>query len=89
MTGCSVPGSGCSRPSASSPPSSSQPREKPKTWKRRHLDHYAALARDTVDETLLGNDDLDRLEEERENLRVAFDLALEIEPELALELDAE
>ena len=54
--------------------------------KRRHLDHYAALADDCFDETLLGNDDLDRLEEERENLRVAFDLALEIEPELALEL---
>jgi predicted ATPase/class 3 adenylate cyclase len=54
--------------------------------KRRHLDHYAALADDGFDETLLGNDDLDRLEEERENLRVAFDLALEIEPELALEL---
>jgi non-specific serine/threonine protein kinase len=54
--------------------------------KRRHLDHYAALAHDSFDETLLGNDDLDRLEEERENLRVAFDLALEIEPGLALEL---
>ena len=53
---------------------------------RRHLDHYAALADDCFDETLLGNDDLDRLEEERENLRVAFDLALEIEPGLALEL---
>jgi tetratricopeptide (TPR) repeat protein len=54
--------------------------------KRRHLDHYTALAYAGFDETLLGNDDLDRLEEERENLRVAFDLALEIEPELALEL---
>ena len=54
--------------------------------KRRHLDHYAALADDCFDETLLGNDDLERLEEERENLRVAFDLALEIEPELALEM---
>jgi non-specific serine/threonine protein kinase len=54
--------------------------------KHRHLDHYAALARDAVDETLLGNDDVDLLEEERENLRVAFDLALEIEPGLALEL---
>jgi predicted ATPase/class 3 adenylate cyclase len=54
--------------------------------KRRHLEHYAALARDAVDETMLGNDDLERLEEERANLRVAFDLALEIKPELALEL---
>jgi len=52
----------------------------------RHLEYYAALAEDCFDETLLGNDDFDRLEEERENLRVAFDLALEIEPELALEL---
>ncbi len=54
--------------------------------RRRHLDHYAALAEDCFDETLLGNDDLDRLEEERENLRVAFDLALAIEPGVALEL---
>jgi predicted ATPase/class 3 adenylate cyclase len=54
--------------------------------RRRHLGHYAALAEDCFDETLLGNDDLDRLEEERENLRVAFDLALEIESGLALEL---
>jgi non-specific serine/threonine protein kinase len=53
---------------------------------RRHLEHYAALAEACFDDTLLGHDDLDRLEEERENLRVAFDLALEIEPELALEL---
>ena len=52
---------------------------------RRHLRHYAALAEVCFDETLLGNDDLDRLEEERENLRVAFDLALG-QPELALEL---
>jgi predicted ATPase/class 3 adenylate cyclase/tetratricopeptide (TPR) repeat protein len=53
---------------------------------RRHLRHYAAVADVCFDDTLLGNDDLDRLEEERENLRVAFDLALEIEPDLALEL---
>jgi predicted ATPase/class 3 adenylate cyclase len=54
--------------------------------RRRHLDHYAALAEDCVDETLLGNDDLDRLEEERENLRLAFDSALSDDPERALEL---
>ena len=53
---------------------------------RRDLEHYAAVADECYDDTLLGNDDLDRLEEERENLRVAFDLALEIEPGLALEL---
>jgi predicted ATPase len=54
--------------------------------KRRHLDHYAALARDAVDDTLLGNDDLDRLDEERENLRLALDVALNTDPGLALEL---
>jgi predicted ATPase/class 3 adenylate cyclase len=54
--------------------------------RRRHLDHYAAVSRDAVDDALLGNDDLDRLEEERENLRVAFDHALDIDPGLALEL---
>ena len=54
--------------------------------RRRDLEHYAAVADECYDDTLLGNDDLDRLEEERENLRVAFDLALEIEPGLALEL---
>jgi predicted ATPase/class 3 adenylate cyclase len=53
---------------------------------RRHLDHYAAVAEDCFDETLHGNDDFDRLQEERENLRVALDLALEIDPELALQL---
>jgi tetratricopeptide (TPR) repeat protein len=53
---------------------------------RRHLGHYATVAEACFDETLLGHDDLDRLAEERDNLRVAFDLALEIEPGLALEL---
>ena len=54
--------------------------------RRRFVDYYAALADACFDETLLGNDDFDRLEEERENLRVALDVALEIDPELALEL---
>jgi hypothetical protein len=54
--------------------------------KRRHLEHYAALAESCFDETLLGNDDLDLLEEERENLRHALDFALRIDPELALAL---
>ena len=54
--------------------------------RRRHLEHYAAIADACFDETLLGNDDLDRLEEERENLRLALDIALRTDPELALEL---
>ena len=53
---------------------------------RRHLEHYAAVAEACFDETLLGHDDLDRLEEERENLRLALDVALSTDPELALEL---
>jgi predicted ATPase/class 3 adenylate cyclase len=54
--------------------------------RRRFVDYYAALAEACFDETLLGNDDFDRLEEERENLRVALDLALEIDPARALDL---
>src|SRR5262245_13820276 len=53
---------------------------------RRHLEHYATLAESCFDETLLGNDDLERLEEERENLRLALDFALGSDPELALSL---
>jgi predicted ATPase/class 3 adenylate cyclase len=53
---------------------------------RRHMEHYAALAATCVDDTLLGHDDLDRLEEERENLRLALDVALNTDPGLALEL---
>jgi predicted ATPase/class 3 adenylate cyclase len=53
---------------------------------RRHLEHYATLAESCFDETLLGNDDLELLEEERENLRLALDYALRSDPELALSL---
>src|SRR5262245_11389456 len=53
---------------------------------RRHLEHYAALAESCFDETLLGNDDLEPLEEERENLRLALDFALRTDPEPALSL---
>ena len=52
---------------------------------RRHLTHYAAVA-EVLDETHQGGDDFDRLEEERRNLRLAFDTALQTNPELALEL---
>jgi predicted ATPase/class 3 adenylate cyclase len=53
---------------------------------RRHLEHYAALAESCFDETLLGNDDLELLEDERENLRLALDFALRSDPELAISL---
>jgi predicted ATPase/class 3 adenylate cyclase len=53
---------------------------------RRHLEHYAALAESCFDETLLGNDDLEVLEEERENLRLALDFALRSDTALALSL---
>src|SRR5262249_17481168 len=53
---------------------------------RRHLQHYARLAESCFDETLLGNDDLELLEEERENFRLALDFALRTDPELALSL---
>jgi predicted ATPase/class 3 adenylate cyclase len=53
---------------------------------RRHLAYYATLAEACFDETLHGNDDLELLEEERENLRLALDFALRGDPELALSL---
>jgi predicted ATPase len=53
---------------------------------RRHLAHYATVAESCFDETMLGNDDLELLEEERENLRLAFEVALRNDPELALSL---
>jgi tetratricopeptide (TPR) repeat protein len=53
---------------------------------RRHLEHYAAVAEACFDETLQMRDDFDRLEEERENLRLALDVALRTDAELALEL---
>jgi predicted ATPase/class 3 adenylate cyclase len=53
---------------------------------RRHLEHYAAVAEACFDETLQFHDDLDRLEEEHENLRLALDAALKTDAELALEL---
>jgi predicted ATPase len=53
---------------------------------RRHLEHYAAVAEACFDETLQFHDDFERLEEERENLRLALDVALKTDAELALEL---
>jgi predicted ATPase/class 3 adenylate cyclase len=54
--------------------------------RRRHLEHYAAVAEACFDETLQGHDDLDRLEEEHENLRLALDAAMETDVALALGL---
>jgi predicted ATPase/class 3 adenylate cyclase len=54
--------------------------------RRRHLEHYAAVAEACFDETLQLRDDFDRLEEERENLRLALEVALKTDAELALEL---
>ena len=53
---------------------------------RSFLRHYAAVAEACFDETLHQGDDYERLEEERENLRLALDVALSTDPELALEL---
>src|SRR5262249_30566755 len=53
---------------------------------RLHLEHYAAVAEACFDESLQWHDDFDRLEEERENLRLALDVAVRTDAELALEL---
>ena len=54
---------------------------------RRHLAHYASVAKSCFDDTL-AHHDYDRLLEERENLRLALDLALKSDPGRALELAA-
>ena len=53
---------------------------------RWHLAHYAALAEDVDARSKVGEYELGRLEEERDNLRSAFDTALALEPEQALDL---
>ena len=53
---------------------------------RRHLAYYLALAEDVDERRKVGEYELGRLEEERDNLRSAFDTALALEPEQALEL---
>jgi predicted ATPase/class 3 adenylate cyclase len=53
---------------------------------RRHLAYYLALAEDVDESRKVGEYELGRLEEERDNLRSAFDTALALEPEQALEL---
>jgi predicted ATPase/class 3 adenylate cyclase len=53
---------------------------------RRHFAHYAALAQDVDERRKVGEYELGRLEEERDNLRSAFDTALAQEPDHALDL---
>jgi predicted ATPase/class 3 adenylate cyclase len=53
---------------------------------RWHLAHYAALAEDVDARSKVGEYELGRLEEDRDNLRSAFDTALALEPEQALDL---
>jgi predicted ATPase len=53
---------------------------------RRHLAYYLALAEDVDERRKAGEYELGRLEEERDNLRSAFDTALALEPEQALDL---
>jgi tetratricopeptide (TPR) repeat protein len=53
---------------------------------RRHLAHYLALAEDVDDRRKTGEYELARIEEERDNLRSAFDTALALDPERAVEL---
>ena len=53
---------------------------------RRHLAFYLALAEDVDERGKVGEYELGRIEEERDNLRSAFDTALALEPEQALDL---
>ena len=53
---------------------------------RRHLAYYFALAEDVDEHRKVGEYELGRIEEERDNLRSALDTALALDPEQALEL---
>ena len=55
---------------------------------RRHLAHYAAVVEDVDERRKVGEYELGPIEEERDNLRSAFDTALALDPEQALELAA-
>jgi predicted ATPase/class 3 adenylate cyclase len=54
--------------------------------RRRHLALYVALATDVDERGKVGEYDIGRIEEERENFRRALDTALALEPEQALDL---
>jgi predicted ATPase/class 3 adenylate cyclase len=53
---------------------------------RLHLAHYLALAKDVDERRKTGEYELGRIEEERDNFRSAFDTALALDPERAVEL---
>ena len=55
-------------------------------YRRRHMEHYVGVADECFDETMREQDDLVRLDLERENLRLALDVALETNPDVALDL---
>ena len=77
---------GCSRRSASTPPSKLEESAEAERLARRHLAYYLALAEDVDEHRKVGEYELGRIEEERDNLRSAFDTALALDPEQALEL---
>ena len=55
---------------------------------RRHLAYYLAFAEDVDERRKVGDYELGRIEQERDNLRSAFDTAIALDPEQALELAA-
>ena len=55
---------------------------------RRHLAYYAAVVEDVDERRKVGEYELGPIEEERDNLRSAFDTAIALDPEQALELAA-
>ncbi len=55
---------------------------------RRHLAYYLAFAEGVDERRKVGDYELGRIEQERDNLRSAFDAALALDPEQALELAA-
>ena len=55
---------------------------------RRHLAYYLAFAEGVDERRKVGDYELGRIEQERDNLRSAFDTALALDPEQALELAA-
>ena len=79
---------GCSRRSASSPPSNSPPRAKQSDSHDVTSRTTSPLAEDVDERRKVGEYELGPIEEERDNLRSAFDTALALDPEQALELAA-